>query len=222
MKDDEELIKELSFLPNLTADETEIVKKSLITRKYDSGQLVRSRGDECLGMIKVISGSIRVYILSDEGREITLFRLYEGDECVLSASCVINQIEFDAQMVSEDKTEIIIINSGIFAKLTEKNIYVRCFMYELLTKRFSRVMQTMQRILFLSFDKRLATYLVNEYERTGQSVLKTTHEQIAKELGSAREVVARMLKSFTLKNLVELKRGMIVIKDIDGLRSILN
>lgn len=220
MKDIDELLKSLSFYNKLNNDEIEALKKSLFCRKYDKNQFLRSHGDECLGYIKVISGSIRVYMLSDEGREITLFRLFEGDECILSASCVIEQIDFDIQLTSEEKTEIFIINSGIFEKLTEKNIYVKCYMYESLAGSFSKVMNVMQNILFLGLDKRLAKYLVSECERTGKNVLKTTHEQVAKELGSAREVVARKLKQFSENNIVEVKRGLIAVNDIKALRDI--
>ena len=108
----------------------------------------------------------------------------------------------NVKIAAEINTEVLIINSAMFGKLTENNIYVRCFAYELLAKRFSSVMWTMQQILFLGFDKRLASYLVKEYDRTLSRQIKTTHEQIAKEFGSAREVVARMLKRFRTEDFV--------------------
>ena len=169
-------------------------------------------------MLFILSGEIRTYILSDEGREITLFRLYPNDLCVLSASCVISQISFDTQMTARQDTEVLIIPPNITALLKEQNISVRCFLYEQATERFSEVMWAMQQILFKGLDQRLAAFLVEECERTNSNTVRMTHEQIARNISSAREAVARMLKQFTQDGLVELKRGEIIIKDTDGLK----
>jgi len=106
---------------------------------------------------------------------------------------------------------------GIVAALREQNLPVRCFLYELATQRFSDVMWAMQQILFKSLDRRLATFLLAEAGRTGSSTIRMTHEQIAQHISSAREAVARMLKSFSEDGLVALKRGEIVLRDVDGL-----
>lgn len=189
-------------------------------RHSEKGEIIHGCGSVCLGMFYVLKGSIRVYLLSEEGREVTLFRLEEGDCCILSASCVINQITFDTQMVVERDCELLVVHSGAFAQLVEENIRVKCFMYELATERFSSVMWAMQQILFAKFDKRLAVFLLDEYDKTGRPEIRMTHEQIAVQVNSAREVVARMLKRFASDGLVEMKRGSIRLKDIDGLRNI--
>ena len=164
-------------------------------------------------MLFILSGEIRTYLLSDEGREVTLFRLYPGQLCVLSASCVISQITFDTQMTAGMDTEVLIIPANVIAALKEKNLYVRCFLYELATKRFSDVMWAMQQIMFKGLDRRLAEFLLAEAERTGSDTIRMTHEQIAQHISSAREAVARMLKSFSEDGLVELKRGAITLRD---------
>ncbi len=214
----ENILNKLPFWTSLTEQEKEILRKSTVIRRYEKGSFIHSSDRDCLGMLFILSGEIRTYILSDEGREITLFRLYPNDLCVLSASCVISQISFDTQMTARQDTEVLIIPPNITALLKEQNISVRCFLYEQATERFSEVMWAMQQILFKGLDQRLAAFLVEECERTNSNTVRMTHEQIARNISSAREAVARMLKQFTQDGLVELKRGEIIIKDTDGLK----
>ena len=214
----ENILNKLPFWTSLTEQEKEILRKSAVIRRYEKGSFIHSSDRDCLGMLFIISGEIRTYILSDEGREITLFRLYPNDLCVLSASCVISQISFDTQMTARQDTEVLIIPPNITALLKEQNISVRCFLYEQATERFSEVMWAMQQILFKGLDQRLTAFLVEECERTNSNTVRMTHEQIARNISSAREAVARMLKQFTQDGLVELKRGEIIIKDTDGLK----
>lgn len=214
----ENILTKLPFWASLTEQEKEILRKSAVIRRYEKGSFIHSSDRDCLGMLFILSGEIRTYILSDEGREITLFRLYPNDLCVLSASCVISQISFDTQMTARQDTEVLIIPPNITALLKEQNISVRCFLYEQATERFSEVMWAMQQILFKGLDQRLAAFLVEECERTNSNTVRMTHEQIARNISSAREAVARMLKQFTQDGFVELKRGEIIIKDTDGLK----
>lgn len=213
-------LQRLPFWGQLTEQQRETVERSAVVRPYSQGDGIHGRGEACLGMLCLLRGSVRIYLLSEEGREVTLYRLHEGDCCVISASCVISQITFEAQMTAETDCEMLIIGSSVFAELAEENIYVRCFMYEQLTERFSSVMWSMQQILFAGVDRRLASYLLREYERTGLRELRMTHEQIAQQISSAREVVARMLKRFAADGLVETRRGAIQLTDLEGLQAL--
>ena len=168
-------------------------------------------------MLFILSGEIRTYLLSDEGREVTLFRLYPGELCVLSASCVISQITFDTQMTAGMDTDVLIIPANVIAVLKEQNLHVRCFLYELATKRFSDVMWAMQQIMFKGLDQRLAEFLLAEAERTGSDTIRMTHEQIAQVPVLCISSVGLTIKSFSEDGLVELKRGAITLRDIDGL-----
>ena len=216
----EKILSHLPFWSSLSEDEKERVRKRAFVNNYEKGTIINNCNNECLGMLLVISGEIRTYLLSEEGREVTLFRLYSGDLCVLSASCVISQINFETQMIAQQNTEVLIIPVDVIAALREKNIHVRCFLYELATKRFSDVMWAMQQILFKGLDRRLAGFLLVETERTDSNVIRMTHEQIAQHISSAREAVARMLKHFAEDGLVDIKRGAITLIDIDGLRNL--
>ena len=214
-------VQSLPYYGRLTASEKELVDKNAVIRTYRKGSCLLGSGEECLGQLLILDGALRVYILSEEGREITLFRMYPGDTGVLSASCVISQITFDVQIEAEEDARVLVLNSGAFKTLTDQNIYARCYMYELLTERFSSVMWTMQEILFKGYDRRLASFLVGEYERTGSPELRMTHEQIASHTSSAREVVARMLKRFSADGLVDVKRGLVTLRNVDALRSMI-
>lgn len=215
-----EYLEGLPFWSELSESEKELAYKSSGFHKYEKGRIIHCCDADCLGMVTVIKGSIRTYIMSEEGREVTLFRLHVGDSCVLAASCVIRQITFESFMVAEEECEVLIIYAPTFLRLTKENVYARCYMYELSTEKFSAVMWSMQQILFNKFDKRLASFLVQEYERTGNLVINMTHEQIAQHTSSAREVVARMLKRFANDGLVEFRRGAISLVDLEGLKAI--
>ena len=177
-------------------------------------------GNECTGIILIRSGSLRLYILSDEGKEITLYRLFPGEMCMLSASCVLNNITFDVFVDAEENSECIIVGGCAYAALSERCDAAKIFALETALARFSDVMWVMQQILFMSMDKRLAIFLLDEISKTGADTIHLTHEQIAKYMGSAREVVTRMLKYFSVEGIVELSRGGIKIKDLSRLRQL--
>lgn len=210
----------LPFWGALTEQERDIVQKSAFLRRYEKGAQVHSGGQECLGLLLVLSGEIRTYLLSDEGREITLFRLYPGDLCVLSASCVLSQISFDTQLTAQQDTQVLVIPANVVARIKDTNLAARCYLYELATQRFSDVMWAMQQLLFQQLDQRLAAFLLAEYRRTGSPTVAMTHEQLAQQISSAREAVARILKQFAEDGLVELKRGAITILNPTGLEKL--
>ena len=187
---------------------------------YDKGDNIHGNTGNCTGAIFVKSGVLRTYMLSDEGKEITLYRLYPGDICMLSASCVLQTITFDVYVDAEVKSEVYIISSGAFARLTEENIYVENFALKTATERFSEVMWAMQQILFMGVDRRLAIFLTEELQKSGGDTVKLTHEQIARYMGSAREVVSRMLKYFESEGVVKLSRGGITVTDAAKLRAL--
>ena len=176
-------------------------------------------GNECTGIILIRTGSLRLYILSDEGKEITLYRLFPGEMCMLSASCVLNNITFDVFVDAEENSECIIVGGCAYAALSERCDAAKIFALETALARFSDVMWVMQQILFMSMDKRLAIFLLDEISKVGGDTVHLTHEQIAKYMGSAREVVTRMLKYFSSEGIVELSRGGIKITDIKKLRN---
>lgn len=215
------LSKSVSFWDKLSHNEKQLIQNNSTLINYEKGQNIHSPESECLGMIFITKGELRVYILSEDGREVTLYRLYEGDSCILSASCILHTITFDVFIDAQVSTQAIIINIGTVSKLIESNIYVENFALKNTSERFSDVMYAIEQILFMSFDKRLATFLLDEISKTKKDELKFTHDQIAKYLGSAREVVSRMLKSFESKNILIVNRGSIKIIDKEKLQKLI-
>ena len=174
--------------------------------EYKRGATVHD-GGECTGVILVKSGSLRLYMLSDEGKEVTLYRLFPGDTCILSASCVLHTITFDVFIDAEEDSECVVVGGCAYEGVWQRSDAVKIFTYETALSRFSDVMWVMQQILFMSMDKRLAIFLLDEISKTGSDIVKLTHEQIAKYMGSAREVVSRMLKYFVSEGLVTVSRS---------------
>ncbi|MGI6109952.1 MAG: Crp/Fnr family transcriptional regulator [Eubacteriaceae bacterium] len=215
----ETLQNSLSFWDKLTDNQKRMMTEQTRPVHYIKGESVRSRLENCAGMILVRSGELRVYIVSDDGREVTLYRLEPGEVCVLSAGCVLAAINFEVLIDAVEDSDILLVSPAVFRQLTEENIYVKCFGYETSAARFSDVMWSMQQILFFSADRRLAVFLSGEYEKNG-CMVKMTQDQIARYIGSAREVVSRMLKYFEQEKLVRLFRGGLEILDPDGLEKL--
>ena len=190
---------------------------SMVT--YQKGTNIHD-GNDCAGVFLVQEGCLRMYIMSDEGKDITLYRLHSGDMCMLSASCVIQAITFDVLVDAEEDSRCCVISGPAFAAVTEHNPDVKIFTLEKAVSRFSDVMWVMQQILFMSMDKRLAIFLSDESARTGSDVISLTHEQIARYMGSAREVVSRMLKYFSAEGIVEVSRKGVKIIDKTRLRKL--
>lgn len=210
----------LPYCEKLSNDEKQLLINNIKVVKYNKGEHLHSAGKECVGHLLVKKGELRAYMLSEEGRDVTLFRLPEGESCVLSASCLLSNITFEVLIDAEQDSEVFLLDVDIFDRLTMKNIYVENYMYKKAADRFSDVMWAMEQILFKSFDARLAIFLYDEMVNTKSNVIKLTHEQIAKYIGSAREVVSRMLKSFEKHEVLKLSRGTIEIIDKEKLRSL--
>ena len=186
---------------------------------YPKGRNIHN-GEECSGVIFVCSGSLRLYMMSDEGKEVTLYRLHRGDLCMLSASCVLDAITFDVFVDAEEDSQCCVISGPAFAAASQRNPDIRIFALETAVSRFSDVMWVMQQVLFMSMDKRLAIFLSDESARTGSDTIALTHGQIARYMGSAREVVSRMLKYFAGEGIVEVSRGGVTILDKKRLRDL--
>ena len=216
----EEFSTHLPFWDRMNEEQKEQICSHTSLASYDKGQNIHGNSGNCTGVIFVKSGVLRIYMLSEEGKEITLYRLYMGDICMLSASCVLQSITFDVFVDAEVQSEVYIISSGAFAAVSEENIYVENFALKTTTEHFSDVMWAMQQILFMSFDRRLAVFLLDELAKDGSDTVRLTQEQIAKYMGSAREVVSRMLKYFSTEKLVEVSRGGVRVLDSARLRKI--
>ncbi|TAH65195.1 MAG: Crp/Fnr family transcriptional regulator [Anaerolineaceae bacterium] len=181
---------------------------------------MRSGSENCSGLFLIESGQIRAYIVSENGKEITLYRLFDRDVCIFSASCIMKNISFDIFIETEKETTAYLIPTSIFDKLSKESMAVQVFSNELMASRFSEVMWIMEQALFMTLDKRLAIFLLEQSNIEETDNIEITHEKIANHLGSAREVVTRMLKYFQDEGMVLLSRGKINILDRKKLEQI--
>lgn len=216
----ETLSNTLGFWEYLTETEKLKLEENSYPVTYKKGETIHGGDHDCVGILLVRSGGLRTYMLSEDGREVTLYRLSAGDVCVLSSSCVLSNITFDVHIDADFDSELVIINSDVYSEIASMNIYVENFTNKEAVARFSDVMWAMQQILFMSFDKRLASFLIDEISRTGSVEIMLTHDAIAKYVGSAREVVSRMLKYFASEGIVELQRGGLTVLDKQRLRKL--
>lgn len=210
-----------SFWDKLTDNQKSLLCANTVYAEYKKKTNVMGElraVSESPGALYVKNGVLRAYLLSEDGREVTLYRIFPGDVCVLSRGCLVEQINFDIFVDAETDTEVFCIRSGAFSAVLSENIYAENFALKVAASRLSDVIWTLEQIIFMSFDKRLATFLIDEMSRTGENTIKLTHEQIAKYMSSAREVVSRMLKYFSEEGIVSLSRGGVTVIDKDRLR----
>jgi CRP/FNR family transcriptional regulator len=208
------------FWKNLKQTDRQELIENIQIFTYNKGDRIQSGTDNCTGVMAVKNGQLRVYMLSEEGREITLYRLLDGDVCILSASCILKNITFDMYIDAENDCEIYIIKAAAYYALSKKYIEAEAFISETVAARFSDAMWIMEQILFMKLDRRLAIFLQEEAGIEGSDTLTITHEQIANHIGSAREAVTRMLKYFQKEGIITTSRKGIEIQNRKKLNSI--
>lgn len=202
----------------LSPAQQQLIESSKIERTAKKGTIIHNGSIECTGLLLVRSGQLRAYFLSDEGREITLYRLFDYDICMLSAACIMQSIQFGVIIVAEKDSEICIIPPYIYKSVMEQSAALANYTCELMASRLSEVIWLMEQIMWKSLDKRLAAFLLGEAVLEGTSCLKITHESIANHMGSAREVITRMLRYFQGEGMVRLTRGTVELIDEKKLR----
>jgi len=198
---------------SLTSVQQQLLESSAILRSAPKGTIIHNGSVECTGLLLVKSGQLRAYILSDEGREISIYRLFDHDLCVLSASCVIRSIQFDIVVEAQKDSELWVIPPSVFKKLMDESVVMANYCNEIMATRFSEVMWLMEQIMWKSMDKRVAAFLLEESAIEGNNRLQITHEAIANHLGTHREVVTRMLRYLQSDGMVRLTRGAVEIID---------
>lgn len=206
----------------LTERQRRLLLDNTDLRSFSKGELVHEGGLGCTGLLLVEFGQLRAFILSPEGQEVSIYRLLEGDICLLSASCIFRSIHFEVNIEAEKESRVRVVPAELYHRLMEESIPLANFTNELMASRFSEVMWLMEQILWHSMDRRLAGYLLERSALDGSDTLTVTHEQIARDLGTAREVVTRMLRYFKSEGFVRLSRGNLSLADPAGLAALAN
>ncbi|MBQ9022075.1 MAG: Crp/Fnr family transcriptional regulator [Eggerthellaceae bacterium] len=210
------------FWETLTKQQQNALIAGTRPAQFSAGDHVHSGENDCIGVLLVLEGELRAYMLSASGRECTLFRVYENETCVLAATCILKMITFDLFMDAEKDTVLLVIDPDVYARILEENVSMEAYTYKQSADRFSDVMWVMQQQLFMGLDGRLAVFLLDEVARQKGDKLKLTHDEIARHIGSAREAVSRMLKTFADKGIVTLSRGYIEVADKSKLHGLIN
>lgn len=217
----QDLLKLLPFWSKLSSNDQKQLAASSHIETYTKGDIIHRTDTECKGILIVRTGQVRIYILSEEGREVTLFRVNAGETCVLSASCLIDSIAFDVVIEATEDTEVLVVQTCAFFQVMGQNPEVELYLYKTATEHFSDVMWTMQQILFMRIDQRIAQFLWDEMVHKNTTLLQITHDEIAKYIGSAREVVTKVMKYLAQENVVALSRGKVEILDKEKLKKYL-
>lgn len=204
----------------LSKSQQDLILNSLITRKVKKGTIIHNGALDCTGLLLVKLGQLRAYILSDEGREITIYRLFDMDMCLFSASCMMRSVEFEITVKAEKDSELWIIPTEVYKSIMNESTSLANYTNELMATRFSDVMWLIEQIMWKSLDKRVASFLLEETSIEGTNELNITHEIIANHLGSHREVITRMLRYFQEEGLIKLSRGKVTIIDEKRLKSL--
>lgn len=208
----------LEFIPFCNSAQPKLqeeINTFSILKAIPKGNFILTEGDQCNYISFIVSGRARVYKLGESGREITLYRLESGESCILTASCILSRRAFPAIAVAETDIQAVIIPSEYFRNWIRIYEEVSDYVFNLLSERLSSIIEVIEEIAFKNMDKRIAEFLINS--KAIKNEIKITHQEIARELGTSREVVSRILKDFEHEQLIKLSRGIIFIKNSEGL-----
>lgn len=211
-----------SFWERLLPEEQEALLSQVREMHYRAGEAVQSERCNCLGTFFILKGIFRIYLLSAQGKEATLYRLREGDVCTLSGSCMLSGVTFDVQIDAETDCDALLLPTCVLQKLMGENVYMENFIYKLTTERLSDVIAGIERTFFLSLPQRIAAFLLDEAAMDASGRISITQENLARSIGSAREAVSRALKQLTKEGCIEVQRGGIRILDKSRLYQMLN
>lgn len=212
--------KHFPIWDKLTSKQQQKIQNNATYRRVEKGTIINNGSNDCIGILLICSGQLRAYSISGEGREITIYRLFDMDICIFSAPCMMPDIQFEIIIEAEKDSEFWIIPTYIYKSLMEESAPIANYTNKIMASRFSDVMWLVEQIMWKSFDKRLASFLLEESTIENTIKLQITHEKIGNHLGTAREVVTRMLRYFQNEGLVNLTRGTIEITDIERLEQL--
>lgn len=207
----------LSFYSKLSSNWKKRLLSEAEMTHFDKGTLLHAGEEQCSGLFLLVSGRVKAFMVTEGGKEITLFRLMERDVCIFSASCLMKNITFDIHILAETEVEAIRIPAKLYDQMSKEDVAVANFTNDLISSRMSDVMWVLEQIVFMSFDKRLALFLLEQFQLEGSNRLTMTQEEIAANLGSAREVVSRMLKYFAKEGILEVVRGGVNLLSMEKL-----
>jgi CRP/FNR family transcriptional regulator, anaerobic regulatory protein len=215
MKTHENLVS--TYFPitaNCNNEHIQLIRNTALIKRFRKDEAIMHGGKACSGLVAVVNGQLRAFIQSSSGKQVTLYRLFNYDVCVMSASCLLKNMQFDIHLSAQSDTTVLIIPTATIELINPVNPLFRQFTLDLLTQRFSDVMWTMEQIAFSPMPARIARFILDTANQNDGVSANLTHDAIAKELGSAREVISRILKYLQSEEIIRLSRGNIMISDL--------
>lgn len=209
-----DLLKQtLPFWKDLAKEEQEEMKLRSLETPYEKGKLLHYGGRECAGVQIIKTGQARVFVTSPQGGEITLFRLVDGDVSILSAACMMKGLDIELDMELEEDSVICTIPKAVYKKISDQNGKVKDYTLQMISEKFSDIMWLFNQYVFSNVASRLAGAILEHRSLAGSDCMAVTHDALARDIGTAREVVTRLLKQFQTDSLVRLTRGHIKVLD---------
>jgi len=202
-------------LASLPARELDALLAEAPAMTVPAGTVVFDDANPCMAFPLILAGTIRVVKTAPNGRELQLYRVVPGDACVLSSSCLLGHAPYSARGIAESETTLVTLPAPLFDRLVSQHEPFRTYVFGIFAERLAELMQLVEAVAFHRLDQRLAALLLGKGK-----LIHTTHQQLADELGSVREIVSRLLRGFADQGLVELAREQVEILDPAGLRSI--
>ena len=217
LKEMEELFP---FVKGFEEEEKKCIMENSLLRSFKKGAIVHEGKTDCTGVVGILKGRVKIFMLSPKGKEVTLFRLLPEDTCILSASCMMNNIVFDIHVSAEEDSQLLVVNAEYFEGLAKRNSLAEKFRNDIIAMRFTEVMWLVEQVMFKRMDQRIAGFLLDMMNITGTSEVQLSHQEIADNLGTAREVVSRILKYFEKDGIIKLSRKTIQVIDLDMINEI--
>ena len=208
------------FWGGLSEAQQKTIRDCCRVEHYKKESLICESAAGGKGLLLVQKGALRVYIVSREGRELNLYRVEQGDVCVLSGSGLMEEIDVDVLVEAMVDTEAVVVSAADLRPLMDDNGDLALFLYKKTALRFNCVMQILQKVMFDRIDQRIARFLLEESRHRGQNCVLSTHDAIACEIGSAREVVSKTLKHMAQNGILRIQHGKIDILEVEALRRI--
>lgn len=199
-----------SFFAGMSEEDKKLLRESVIRKDIPEGQIMMGDNTRCSGIPMVMKGQLRLFRISEKGREMTIYRINQGELCILAGVCAMGNTEYDFSIEAETDSVLASIPADTFKELIYRSDSFRTYVFNALAQRLILSIETIEMLIFNSIEERIMAYLQRHANAVG--VVKTTHEKMAVELGSSREVITRQLKTMSERGLIELRRGKIIVK----------
>ena len=205
------IIEVFDFTKSMKSENLKVLNDHVIYKKIEKGTIITGEGGSCTGIPLIISGILRLFKISESGRDMTLYKIYSGEPCIMAAACVMGDMKYDFSIEAQTESILAIISPEIYKQLMDKSEPFKTYFFQMLANKLIVSLNTIETVNFISIEQRIKSYLQQNANNDGE--IKTTHETIAVDLGSSREVISRNLKALAKEGIIIQKRGYIKLTE---------